>query len=73
MNNTIQLTHLATGKVIVIVDRKSISALFTGDMVMADKTYPGATWIVIDKVSQPIPVKESQQEVLELLGLNQGE
>lgn len=66
----IRLTHLVTGKQVVIVERTSVSAIFIGDCVTQGSTMPGATWIVLENVTNPIPVKETEEEVLRLLDIS---
>jgi hypothetical protein len=66
----ITFTHTFTGKTITILDKRAISAIIHGDATRSDGT--GATpavFLVIDKVPQPLPVRESEAEVLEKLGL----
>lgn len=68
MHNRVTFTHFVTGKNVVIVDKTSVSAIFSGDLVGPDnKNYPGVVWIMLENVRDPIPVKESEEAVLAAL------
>jgi hypothetical protein len=69
MNSSITFTHLVTDKKVVVVDRTSISAVFIGDCTLGQQVFQGATWIVLENVASPIPVKETQETILKELGL----
>ena len=66
-------THLLTGKRVIVVDPRSVAAFFTGPVQGKDGK-PSPTdnvWLVIDKVPSPIPVVETEDEVLTKLGLKE--
>lgn len=69
----IHFTHLVTGKRVTVVEPRAVAAFFSGPM--QDKAgKPSATdnvWLVIDKVPSPIPVVETEDEVLTKLGLKE--
>lgn len=69
MRDSVSFTHLATGKSVVVVKKSAVSAVFVGDFVFNNKTTPGATWILLENVRDPIPVQETEAEVMEKLGL----
>lgn len=72
MRKQVDFTHLITGKTVTIFDRTAIAGLLTGDCVDANgKKHEGASWILVDKVPNPIPVRETAEEINKLLGLYQ--
>jgi hypothetical protein len=72
MRQQVNFTHLITGKTVTIFDRSAIAGIMTGDCVdAAGKTHLGAAWIIVDKVSNPIPVRETSEEINKLLGIIQ--
>ena len=74
MNKTVKLTHYTTKKDVIVIsnneNRYPVSAIIVGDLVLEGKNYPGVNWIVLETVPNPIPVLESQSEILKALGLS---
>lgn len=66
---SVTFTHLFTEKKLFIFDRTHVGAIIHGDAVTGGKTVPGATFLCISTVKEPIAIKETAEEVMHKLGL----
>jgi hypothetical protein len=70
--NSVEFTHFITGKKVVIVDKSTVAAFFHGDCKhMSITNAVSCVWLSVDKVRDPIPVTETEDEVRFKLGLTE--
>jgi hypothetical protein len=68
----VEFQHLLTGSRVVVFDKRAILAIVLGDCKGATGTVPNAVFLIIDKVPNPIPVRETVEEVEQKLGFKLG-
>lgn len=78
MKHTVNFTHLVTGKTITIArdsqtNRFPVAAIIHGPMKdpkTGKESLDEKVWLILEKVPNPLPVQETEQEVLKLLELD---
>jgi hypothetical protein len=64
---SVTFKHLMTGKNVTVVNPKSIAAVIHGNINKENEASISAVFLVIDKVPAPIPVMETEEEVMAIL------
>lgn len=65
--------QMFTGKTITILDKTSVGAIVHGTATSNENKTANCVFLLIDKVATPVAVRETEEEVLALLGLSTGD
>lgn len=66
--------HIFTGKSITVLDKKSVVAIIHGTAKGHQSVKDvECVFLLLDKIPQPTPVSETEEEVMALLGLTNTE
>lgn len=71
MNKAIVFHQIFTGKAITVLDRTSIGAVIHGTATSKDNEKADCVFLLIDKVANPVAIRETEEEVMQALGLKQ--
>lgn len=70
--NKATFKHLFTGKTVTVFNPRDCKAIIHG--TATNKDHPAGVdcaFLLLDGIAQPVPVQETEEEILTKLGLNQ--